>query len=206
MDWVAFFENNSQSLFTLAGVFLGSLITFLINYQNNRFQAKEHDKDREEKRKEASVHAKEKLIERDIQKIMDSIELILELSSKRRGKGFQFRTIIDGKESGLLTHEEANVQARLLYDTFSVEFTQVNQSLDMMSRLVRSFEDPQIISAYNTFVDVMEKYLKQELENNTYKEFADGFDMDNIIWPIVTRQAGSFHRTLRDKLISLRDS
>jgi hypothetical protein len=50
MDWATFFQENSQSLFTLLWVFLGSVITYAINFQSLRTQARERDKERYEQR------------------------------------------------------------------------------------------------------------------------------------------------------------
>jgi hypothetical protein len=55
MDWATFFKDFGQSLFTLGGVFLGSAITFLINYINLRNQSREREIDRQEQRRELNV-------------------------------------------------------------------------------------------------------------------------------------------------------
>jgi len=74
MDWASFFKDNSQSIFTLGGVFLGSLITFLISYLNNRFLAKESEKERQEQRKEAKTQLALELMRNDIMIIEDRID------------------------------------------------------------------------------------------------------------------------------------
>ncbi len=81
MDWTTFFQDNSQSLFTLGGVFLGSLITFLVSYLNNRFQAQEKDKDRDEARREAKTQLALELTRNDIRVLEDFIDEVLKATS-----------------------------------------------------------------------------------------------------------------------------
>ena len=106
MDWATFFKDNSQSLFTLGGVFLGSLITFLISYVNQRFEAKERDKDRAEKRRDAKIQAREKWIERDILKIMDYLDTMLKLYSEEKFLQLQNDIALEAIERFPSTPEE----------------------------------------------------------------------------------------------------
>jgi len=74
MDWTPFLEDNGQSIFTLAGVFLGSLITLLVSFLNNRFQAKERDNDRKESRRETKIQLALELKRNDIETIENVID------------------------------------------------------------------------------------------------------------------------------------
>ena len=78
MDWTKFFETYGQSLFTLGGVLLGSLITFWINAQNLKYQSRERDKDRQEQRREAKTQLALELKRNDIRALQESIDNHLE--------------------------------------------------------------------------------------------------------------------------------
>jgi hypothetical protein len=117
------------------------------------------------------------------------------------------QALIKGKEAGLITEQEYIKEAKSLYDNFSIRYVTVNQSSDMISRLVYSF-DEEIISAYQDFVKVMEMYIVGDsagMDNELSIESTEESDVDGIAWILLTRQAGKFHKALRDKLISIRE-
>src|SRR5919108_2130726 len=106
MDWATFIRDNSQSLFTLAGVFLGSLITFLINFLNLRYQSRERDKDREEKRKEEQTQLSLELTRSDIKALESTIDSYLRGIAEMR----RIRIQIPDKEK---TREKMEAEFRL---------------------------------------------------------------------------------------------
>jgi len=205
MDWATFIKDNSQSLFTLAGVFLGSIITFVISYLNNRFQAKEKDKDREEQRREAKIQSKEKWIERDILKMMDALEKMLRLLADSRSWQNQHELLTDGKSSGVLTQQELVSKLRSVYDKVSNMFSEVSQIGSEIFTLVDSFEETEIVSSYAEFSSKLDTCLSKEIEYMQNKLNPQPLEESAREWDKVSESAGKFHRALRNKLISIRE-
>jgi len=204
MDWATFLKDNSQSLFTLGGVFLGSLITFLISFLNNVFQAKEREKERQEQRRDAKIQSREKWIERDILKITDLIEKMYKLLSEIRGIKIEVDSLISGKEIGLVTQEEFDTKYKSLYDNLPELDIEVNQVKDMIGGLVYSFTETEILSSYGDLVDALNTYVNQEGEDfkNILNEQKESSNSDINIF---SESVGKFQRALREKLISLRE-
>lgn len=210
MDWATFLENNSQSLFTLGGVFLGSLITFLISYLNNIFQSKEREKDREDKRREGRIQAKEKWIERDILKIMDLVEYIITITSEVQSYGIRIELIASRKKHHSLSDDEFNKEFKSLLDRIPVQLYEGDRTFARIDELVYSFEEPEINSSYKDFRGARNDYWKQVSENFASRieelasESAEQIDTRDSRRKMV-ESAGKFQMALRNKLIALRD-
>jgi hypothetical protein len=117
MDWAQFLQDNSQSLFTLFGVFLGSVLTYLISWTNTRTEAKEKDKDREANLRQAQAElavelAKSdfKIIEDSLDQALRSMEILLSLS-RRCHLGEITRTEFDAEIKALPKSDKKFVQA-----------------------------------------------------------------------------------------------
>jgi len=201
MDWATFFKDNAQSIFTLGGVFLGSLITFLISYLNNRFQAKERDKDRLEQRREAGIQNRQKWIERDILKIMDSVESLLSLFSELQNLGLRNYSILKQKDGSLFTQDELKLKVKEGHERFQEAIYESNQAFDLIGRLVFSFEEEDIHSSYSKFLDAVTDFMSTKFGLN---ENPDEEAINNA-WSNVKMDSGEFQRALRNKLISLRE-
>ena len=118
MGWAAFFEENSQSIFTLAGVFLGSIITLAISTLNNRFQAKEREKERQLQQHEVKIQLTLELRKKDIEFLDESINETLHitqsmdiLSQKRRDGRVSDDELIHELES--MMYDERGMLAKL---------------------------------------------------------------------------------------------
>lgn len=196
MDW--------NSILTFAS---GALVALIPTIINNRFQSKEKEKDRLEQRRDARIQAKEKWIERDILRVMDSIETTLKLLSRTSSNKIQLEHILDGKISGLLTQEESDEKLRSLYNDLMAAYIEVNQAKDVISRIVYSFEDTEINTTYDNFVVAFSNYLRQEREymDDKFSDKTTG-EYEEGNWFNVSNSAGKFHKTLREKLISLREN
>jgi hypothetical protein len=177
MDWATFFQDNAQSLFTLGGVFLGSLITFIINYLNLRFQSIESNKDRAEQRRQLEIHAREKWTEHDVLRVMDAIETIIKLISE-----------IIHTRSELTDDELAAVNKEYL------------QTGDKVIQLVNSFNDKDILKGFNDFTSAINNFIA-----NLPELPKDDIDqrVNSSSWKAVKMSAGKFQYALREKMISI---
>ena len=177
MDWAKFFQDNSQSLFTLFGVFLGSLITLSITFINNRFQAKERENDRLEQRREAKIQVTEKRVEKDIEIILDAIGAEIEFT------GLSIKKV--------LSYEDEQ---------------KLGSQLAIAARRKHSLAQG-IIYSYNNFLGYWEIYDKSlnvlyENMNNTSLFPIDESD----VWKNFLESAGNLQRVVRHELISIRDA
>ncbi len=209
MDWATFFKDYGQSLFTLGGVLLGSLITFLINYLNNRFQAKERDKDRDEQRRETKLQAKEKYIERDILLIIDTAEKMMSWLSRYDADVQQMLFLSEKKDAGSINNKELHIQVNSLLDKNYREHQESNRLWGLAGKLVHSFEEPEIMLAFDDFMsatDVLLNKLYDALRLVRNKNLSKKSFTRTDEWNVVMATAGKLHQALRNKLISIRDS
>lgn len=208
MDWATFFKDYGQSLFTLGGVFLGSLITFLINYLNLRNQSKERDKDREEQKREAKIQAREKWIERDILTIMDSVDRILKYLSESSDFSTYFTELTNGKKAGIFSENEYLERKKSLFDSLSNRYTEVHQVNNLINKLVFSFSEQEIELRWARFAKsaaaVLDKHTEY-MENQLNEEPVGESGVDDTWLQTAAVDAGKLHQALRTKLISLRD-
>ena len=192
MDWTTFIKDNSQVLFTLGGVFLGSVITLLGNFLNNRFQARESDKDRLEKRREAKSQLAIDLIRNDIKRIEDVSNLMF---------GFinEVKLLNLKRDNGKLTSQEwlAELQAMTTYENGAIaKLAELDTTTDMLVYI----HGEETYSIYNDFKDLFSEYLGI-LSNPSANEE----DRENAYDKLIAG-GGKFQQTLRAKLISARDS
>jgi hypothetical protein len=191
MDWTAFIKDNSQALFTLGGVFLGSAITFLGNYLNNRFQAIENEKERLEKRREAKVQLAIELMKTDIKHIDDVNNLMFEILNK-------IKALIMKKETGELTQEEFLTEFQLMLNSEKGVFAKLSES-DTMTDILVYIHGDDIYSIFNNYKDLYEEYLK-----TIYNLSATDEEREKVYDKLVVA-GGKFQQVLREKLISIRD-
>ena len=192
MNWTTFIKDNSQALFTLIGVFLGAAITFLGNYLNNKFQAKENDKNRQEKRKEAKPLLAIELMKTDLKHIDDLNNLIFEILNR-------IKILYLKRNRGLISQEELFVELRSM-------LTSVNGLVEEMSKLATKSEvllyirGDEIYSTYKDCEKVFKEYL-DVLGNQSATEDDQDKVSDNLI-----KNYGKLQKMLRDELISISDS
>ena len=161
---------------------LGAIVTLIPIILNNRFQAQERDKDRQEQRREAIVQAKEKWTERDILKIMESIEKVMRL--------------VSGAANVDTNLQPTDEQLSLINKEFL-------QTADTIAQLVYSFDDNNIhsgfrdfTSAINTFIEKLPEMLEADLDKRSNSKY----------WIAVKQSAGYFQWALREKMISIQNS
>ena len=196
MDWATFFSENSQSLFTLFGVFLGSGITLLISYINNRFQANERDKDRDEQRREAKIQLALELTRNDVISINNAISAAL--------KRLNLLTLTISKMT-IMTVPPADVVKEvtsMIYDTEG-EFKTLSDVIETPRMLASLFGDEFNLEFENfeaIYIDVQRTLVKQISAGNwDYAEYKEQHTKGLI------KSAGKLHRMLNEILISLRD-
>jgi len=192
MDWTTFIKDNSQALFTLCGVFLGSAITLVGNYLNNRFQAKENDKERLEKRRETKVQLAIEIMRNDIKRIEDVNNLTFELIN-------QIKILNLKRETGILKPEEWLVELQLMLASEKGSFAKLAES-DTMTDVLVYIQGEEIYSIYDNVQDLLSEYL-----NVLYNPSSTGDDREKASDNLVAA-VGKFQQQLRKKLISLRDT
>ena len=188
MDWAAFFKENSQSWFTLVGVFLGSSITFLINHLNLRNQSRERDKDRKEAREAARIHLATELMLSDIKTIDDSLDNVLRVLNE----------IAKIKWKGTLNNLTADRIALEIASEYTKDDGQLSRWLDsnkVAHKLAYALGD-EFSSEYNRFDELCNEYANSLLltPDADEKEWTS-----NIIY-----SAGKLHSMLVEKLLSIR--
>lgn len=181
MDWTTFFEENSQSLFTLGGVFLGSLITFFINYMNLRQQSIERDKDRNRERRKAIVLARERWTERDVLRMIDLMEKTINTVSN----------VAVLESSKKLTNEQISLVNKEYF-----------QTTDTLIRYLYSFDNEEIVLSFEKFRKAMNDYLDQlpSMSEDDLDKRAN-----SKCWMAVKQSAGHCYRTLREMMISIHE-
>lgn len=200
MDWATFLENNSQSIFTLGGVLLGSLIPLLITYINNRFLAKERDKDRHEQRREAKIQLKLELTKSAMQVVDDSITNILKLHSEALYiNSVEMEHLSLLLDTGILKKEEYLAKSKSYLERLDITNKESKLELDTISRIAYSFDD-EISTEYGNFAKKLIEYFQSANTENLKVK------MDPNAWFDVKKSAGNLQRLLREKLLSIRDS
>lgn len=146
MDWA-----------TLGSVIVGGLIALIPVVITNRFQAKEHDKDRDEQRREAKAQIAVETKRIDIKAIEDAIDnklKLLDMMSKiriSRSWSFKASNDITPKTLGELFDKdglfdklfEANAKIdKLAYSISSEFFTKYKQLDDLCSQFVGIMAEP----------------------------------------------------------------
>jgi hypothetical protein len=185
-------------------------MTLAISYLNNRFQAKERDKDRDENRRAAKIQAREKWIERDILKIIDLIEQTLTVVSEVHNFNARVGLLDSRKRSRQMSTDEFNKEFKSFLDRVPDLLFEGDRTFAKIEELVYSFPDPEIISSYKDFESARKIYWKQVSDNLVYRIENLGSKLTNKIdthdsRDKLTQSAGRFHQTLREKLVSLRD-
>ena len=191
MDWDTIFKDNSQSLFTLAGVFLGSLITFLINFLNLRYQSIERDKDREEKRKDEQTQLSLELTRTDIKALESTIDSYLKGIAEMR----RIRVQIPDKEK-TRAKMEAEFRLRIGKEDSFYELIHVNLIAD---KLAYTLGEP-FYSEYRNYIGLIKKSL-DALLSPPYK-----YEKERELDLKIVALAGKLHTMLQEKLISIRNT
>ena len=201
MNWGNFFQDNAQSLFTLGGVFLGSLITFLINYFNNRFQAKEKEKDRDEQKREAKIQDKKKWIEHDILELIGLLNTLVQLSSKFSLTADKGKFLIDSHEfEEINNNEELSKLAKEYNKDLEIIHDELLLTSDNFNSVVISFqEDEELMKVHKIFGDILRSVTPYRTIYELTKNEVDAHVNVGIV-------SGLCRKALRDKLISIRDT
>ncbi len=196
MDWTTFFKDYGQSLFTLGGVVLGSFITFLISFLNNRFQAKERDKDRQEQRREARIQAIEKSVISDIDKAMDLLASLVKVLSEYGGYNFRNQILEEGRVKDILSPDEYERTIKSNIELHSARAQEIVTLIDSAGRFLYSFDD-EISSEYDTLLESVRSYIaSKNPENKNMDDKAE----------YVFKKAGNLQRKLREKKVAIRDT
>jgi len=200
MDWT--------SILTFATGALTALIPVIIA---NRFQAKEREKDRLEQRREAKIQTREKWIERDILKIMDSMEHLTTLMSEVENLSLRLIFVQNAKESSLLSTAEFTQELKVVYARVPVLTFESNRVLNIMANLVNSFEEPEINLSFKDFRSIGRAYSEQAIHNISSALISFGGEPVEQISTQnqrsqMSESAGKFQQALRNKLISLRET
>jgi len=193
MDWATFFKDNSTSIFTLAGVFLGSVITFFISYLNNRFEATERSKDREEQRREAKTQLTLELKRKDIEIIQNTIDNAL--------KSMEIVLETRTKESwGRISDEEVWEELKSAILDEKSRMHQQGES-DMIAEKLAFTLGDEFHSDYRKFCDLCAEYWSRMLNSSYYSK-----EDQDIAFFNAAGSAAKLHNLMNEKLISLRDT
>ena len=192
MDWTAFIKDNSQALFTLCGVFLGSAITLVGNYLNNRFQAKENDKERLEKRRETKVQLAIEIMKNDIKRIEDVNNLTFEFIN-------QIKILNLKRDTGKLKPDEWLTELQLMVASEKGIVAKLAE-FDTITEVLVYIHGEELYSMYNNFTDLFSQYLRVLANPSSTDD-----DRENAFDKLVAA-SGKFQQQLRKKLISLRDT
>jgi hypothetical protein len=192
MDWATFFANNSQSLFTLAGVLLGSVITFVIGYINVRSQSLEREKDRQEQRREAKTQLALELMKNDIKVLEDTIDNMLKALNYI--EHLSYKKIQEGLSREEIEEETSSIDGKY------AKFAEMEKVGD---KLAHSLGD-QFYSHYENFFRFATEYMSlcmdlQELDGSTVTSIGE-------LRARLGEAGGVLHTMLREKLISIRDA
>src|SRR6185503_6943895 len=118
---------------------------------NNRFQAQERQKDRDEQRKYAKLQAREKWTEQDILRIRDLLESMMKLFTEEKTLWWDEVILDDKKEAGVLTEREYKKASGMLIARIPERTQETALTLELIARLVYSFENGDIVSSYESF-------------------------------------------------------
>ena len=187
---------------TLFATLVGALIATIPILFSNIVQIFLHVSERRQKEKEARIQAREKWIERDIVKVMESVDNLLAMFSEARALKLRRQSIIEQNQAGLYTDEELQLSLKESHQTAANVVVESNRTFDTISRFVYSFEEDEIKSAFNNLMDSYFKSMNG-LETDGRGTY---FEDDTSSWYYVKSNAGKFQRALREKLISLRDT
>ncbi len=190
MDWATFFKDYGQSLFTLGGVFLGSLITLVVSFLNNWFQSGERAKDREAARREAKIQITTELMKNDIRIIEESIDNDL--------KSFLvLGEALLRKKRGELSDEE------MFKEIYSIngQYFKLRGLSQIAEKLAYSFGD-ELYSEYRIFDDCVSKMLSVCVHCKIDDDLSE--EMGKL-GKQATQSGGKLHGILTDILISIGD-
>src|SRR6266498_3468826 len=197
---------------TLLSVFLGGLLATVPIIISNRFQAKEHEKERLEQRRITKIQAREKWEERDILEIIELVEKLLKDVSEIK-KHVSIVSLRSAKNKDPLTVDEFIKRVELSAGNLVDQLLECKQTTDKLAWLAHSFDDTKILSGYVDFTlaafDVIgltpstmdDKTRKSEVVTKPLPKMSESDSWGNLLIC-----AGVFHEALREKLISLRDS
>ncbi len=192
---------------TLLSVVVGGLIAVIPILINNRFQSRERDKDREEVRKETRLQTREKWIERDVLKIMDSIEKLIAILVEHENIDFQISQTKRQRDMGFLTEKEYNKQMSTIHQKIPFEINQANQMVKTIGMLIKSFDDQDILSAFEEFRTSMNLILHAGSESVTQAldEETPETRITSELWSRAMKDTGRLQHVLREILISIHD-
>jgi hypothetical protein len=191
MDWAAFFRDYGQSLFTLGGVFLGSVITFLINWLNLRNQSIERDKDRNEQRREAKAQLALELMHKDIKLVDDTILVALGIMDTLKLARARARL-------GVLPMENLRAEMESILGSQTSKLSKLEE-LDTMTELLAFTFGDEIYSEYENFTRLYGNATAVLLDPHSSSKDEEAVNQQII------RSAGRLRLMMIEKLKSLRD-
>jgi len=191
---------------TLISVVIGGLIATIGSILNNRFQAQERQKDREEQRRESKIQAREKWTERDILRIMDLLESLMKLLAEDKNLEWEQVILEDKKTAGVITQKEYMKAGGMLFVRIPERIQENANTLELMARLVYSFEKGDMVSSYEKFADAVQSWNSFDREGaHPHTENKKRQQKGRRLWFDVNIAAGEFRRALREELISIRN-
>jgi hypothetical protein len=182
MDWT-----------TLISVVIGGLIATIPILINNKFQSIEHDKDREEKRREAHIQLALELKRNDIKIIEEAIDNSL--------KTLDILEIIRIKnEMGKITQAEMQEEIAALTFDENNRFAHLGEQNLIDEKIAYSLGD-EFYAEYKEFISKFEENLRYAANSATFS-LEDADELHSIL----LKSSAKLHNILRDKLLSVRDT
>jgi hypothetical protein len=173
----------------LIAAVIGGLIATIPVIISNRAQAKEREKDRQEQRREAKIQVREKWIERDILTVMSMIESLSKLDVEHMVLDANLAPLKGKKD------QQSKIDVMKYLDEADRIFNETQHSLERLLTLGSSLDDVRIFEKLGDYLEARNKYVN-----------ADSDEDMNAGWTNLGTKSGDFHRVLREKLISIRDT
>ena len=189
MDW----NTVTPSLIALGGVLLGSLITLSITFINNRFQAKERDKDRLEQRREAKIQLALEITRDNIRKMEGAMDDALKSINI-------LRNIREKQVLGIISIDEMKMEFDSVMAKNTSGYNKYSESIPISEKLAFTFGE-EYLSEHARFNDLWIDYVEFIAQTSSIE--TEDNDMKFLE---VTKSAGILHLMLEKKLISIRDT
>jgi hypothetical protein len=181
---------------TLIAALVGGLIATIPILISNVVQIILQVRERNEKRREAKIQNRQTWIERDILRIMELMEKLISIISENTVLDVRMKAF--PKTSMSFTESNSESENKFYWEKMNSIFTEARQTIDIISSLIYSFEDAEILNAYKSFskeVNLLTELIIDEREDIRLVGHLGK----------VSGRGGRLQKALWEKLISLRE-
>lgn len=182
---------------TLFAVVIGGLIAIVPTIINNVYQAKQRKEDREEQRRKEKIL----ILESPILKIMDSVVTILAKLAEYRLTYSDKQELVKLIKKGQIITDDTKEKYKIAEKNIDKLRIEIRTLADLIGSLVLSL-DGETMPVYNDFTNSIIEYLRLALKETSEKDI----DLEREKWQMVRVNTGMLQRSLREKLITIRDT